>query len=1458
MKTRPNSVPFTTFSAALFAYAAFHGLACAQMFINETIGVNFQGNATVSAGTLTTDLSAGVLPQVDWNNINFSPPAVATGGTDNLPVTTSNLWFDNGVAVTHGTSAVSLLVQAASSNKTTPFSGTPGNQKLMNGIIKANAVNPDPTFSFGGLAAGNYQVIVYTVQNGAGGKYSLGLGGTTYYQTAQSGGSFSTFIRGTNITDGLATPPTANYVQFDSSSTVNGTMSLAFHYQGGSDGAGIAGIQLKLLKFIDVWSGSTNGNWDVNTTANWNGNGAAFKFLNADIVSFGDVDSTLPVPVAVTNRTINVAGAGVSPEKITVNNSTGDYIFGGGSINGATSVTKSGTSSLILNSTNAYSGGTVVNGGTVQLGATNALGSGGSLSLASGTTLDLNGNNQTIGALTDNNGTVTNTSATTTGTLTVGSGTVRTDFGEVALGNKIMDGTSPVALAKNTAGTLALKSLNTYSGGTTVSAGTLSIGDNGALGSGGVSLAGGTTLSFDAGNAGLYEGLLSGGANATGANPNTFIRSTTRLANVTAAQQTFANGLPDNSTVIYSGFINNPGAAAPWTFAENFDDYASLKINGVTVLNDGAWNSPTLGTVNMIAGLNSFELRLGQGGGGVGPSNQSWFTGGLGLGVDTQGRGAQVAGNYIALPVDSGNGSAFITGGANNIANAVTLTGNATINVGYNAGGTGTARVGSLAVGSNTLRLSGGAPSVAITSGATALGNATFNVDANVSFTTGALNGGAAPVTLIKSGGGVLRFDKTATALAAGSSIAVNGGTLALGGGLGEFTTTTPFGTGAVTLNSGTTLLLDGQNNGPGLLGEYFSIAPQNTNNINPNFNTLGVLNAHLAGFTPTVALTTATNGKTNFDFSNVNYGNGTPFNGPEATRGNYGFTNTDNMEVRWTGYINITQTGLAHFESTSDDGSMVFIDDNDTPVVNNNAFHGAVLQAGDYDFTTTGAHKITLAFYEGGGGAGALFRWNQFGDSLHTLLNSEVFSPLAYSIEQSYPNNVALTANATISVNHSLKANIGLLSLGANTLSITSPDPTTGAYSVNASGTTLTGNPIFNVADSTGGGKGTLSLGAVNDGGIARTITKTNTGTLRVDALPISIAGGTLFDIQQGTLAVGGVNTTVGNNPLGNSSVRLSGGKLSLEGYSTIEPLQTFNNNVAVTQNAEIIVSSTLAAGFGVLSIGGQTLTVSSPNTTAAAYSLAAASTTITGNVTFNITNSAGGTGTFSPNVIAGGGNSITKTGNGILLLDQANVYSGGTTISGGTVTATGNVSLGAAAAPVSISNSAVLQAGGTLSTSARTLTLGAGGGGKIDTNSNIVTFGVGSTITGTTLMKIGDGKLAIGGTQTYGTLNTRAGRTDLSSALGTGTSSLIVGAETNSSVSQTLASLVIENGAVFTLGELPPGAPPEFGGVEFIADQMGGDLAGSSGQAVPEPGSAMLALTGFLTMLGLRCRKR
>jgi fibronectin-binding autotransporter adhesin len=150
----------------------------------------------------------------------------------------------------------------------------------------------------------------------------------------------------------------------------------------------------------------------------------------------------------------------------------------GSVISGAGSVLQLGRGTLVLSGVNTHSGGTTLGAGRLNLNSSTALGTG-VLTIANATTL---GNNSGSAVTLNNNAQVWNGSFTFAGSndLNLGNGTVGLGVsltvtvteGTLAVGGPI---TGAYALRKAGNGVLTLRGANSYSGGTTLSEGTLNL-----------------------------------------------------------------------------------------------------------------------------------------------------------------------------------------------------------------------------------------------------------------------------------------------------------------------------------------------------------------------------------------------------------------------------------------------------------------------------------------------------------------------------------------------------------------------------------------------------------------------------------------------------------------------------------------------------------------------------------------------------------------------------------------------------------------------------------------------------------------------------------------------------------------------------------------------------------------------------------------------------------------------
>lgn len=254
--------------------------------------------------------------------------------------------------------------------------------------------------------------------------------------------------------------------------------------------------------FAPIWNGTHNGNWDINTTANWKtSTGAPLTYeqisIPGNLVTFDDT--------ATGTTTVNLMATNLAPSSISVNNSVLNYTFtGSGQLTGPGGLAKNGTAALLIatTGTNSFVGPVSIGGGLLQLGVSNGLPTTANLTLAdtAGATFDLNNWSQTIASLSgggsDGGGNVT----LGTGTLTI-SGSGGNYYG-------IISGNGGLVMA---GGSQVLNQPNLYTGNTLISAGTLIVANSSGngTGTGGIDIEGGT-LQFGA-NASGYDGSVAAG-----------------------------------------------------------------------------------------------------------------------------------------------------------------------------------------------------------------------------------------------------------------------------------------------------------------------------------------------------------------------------------------------------------------------------------------------------------------------------------------------------------------------------------------------------------------------------------------------------------------------------------------------------------------------------------------------------------------------------------------------------------------------------------------------------------------------------------------------------------------------------------------------------------------------------------------------------------------------------------
>ena len=1100
------------------------------------------------------------------------------------------------------------------------------------------------------------------------------------------------------------------------------------------DGTGASGLISGVISGSGGLTKTGSGTWTLSGANTFFGPvTVSAGILKAGVASAANTSGAFGLNTAITLANVAGAGLNITGFNTQIGSITGGGITGGnvtlgaatltvggdntspaafaGVISGTGALTKIGTGTLTLSGNNTYTGLTTISAGILKLGAagdgTNtALGTtAAGTSITAGAALDLNGVSlSTAEALTLNGtgissgGALINssgTAATYSGLLTLGSaGSIIASNGNLILSNTgtitgatfglTLDGTSTGSslasiigttsgtVTKNDAGKWTLTGASTYTGATTVNAGTLQLsGSNGATtGASAYALNGGILILDNTTGAGGNNNARIADISTLALNSGTFIYYGTDTASTNSTETVGAISGTGASVVTVAFGGTNTATLTAASFAHATGNGTDL-VNGTNLGMDSTSTAsvsrfiltaaPTLtGTTAALAtGINPgvfntkiVPLLVGE---------ATATSGGLGTATGT----ADTFLTYLAgtglrplNPTDEFTQNAITTGNNTRITSATTAAATAAINSLIIAGGdltvtdtkTLTDTSGALLfISTNLIKPSASTGILAF--GAT---EAQVTVNSGFTGTISAIVSGTGGLT--KSGTGTLTLSGANTytgtttvragTLSYGSNNALASGAVTVNGGvldLGSFSDTV----GAVTLTTGTITGSGGSLTGTSYAVSAGTISAVLAGTGNLTKSTAGTVT--LSGANTYTGTTTISAGLLSIN-SLASVGGGASALGAPVTAGNgtiaIGATTTA-ATLQYTGagatsdrVINLAGTTGGATIDSSGSGALVF-----TSAL---TATGAGAKTLTLTGTNTGANELQGAIVNSTAATSVLKSgtgtWQISGINTYTgttTVNNGTlrFGPAGARCPTMAVTVASNTAGGTAHLDlNGLNATIASLSLGgaagADTTSAANVSTGTGLLTLGGNVTyTNTNNPLGSTIS------GLLDLGAAT-----RTFTVNDSTTaandLTISAVVSSASGAFgLTKAGAGTLLLTGANTYTGTTTVsaGNLIVDTTGSLAAATGLSLTGGTLTLNNA------AQTVAS--LAATAGTLVLGsGHALT-----------------DTQTGATTF--------TGTIT------GAGSLTLAGvGGTLTLAGANSFSAGLIIKAGTVSGTTN----------------------------------------------------------------------------------------------------------------------------------------------------------------------------------------
>ncbi|WP_145831524.1 autotransporter-associated beta strand repeat-containing protein [Bradyrhizobium huanghuaihaiense] len=979
-----------------------------------------------------------------------------------------------------------------------------------------------------------------------------------------------------------------------------------------------------------------------------------------------------------------------------------DAITFAGDISGSGAVKKMGSNTTILTGANSYIGVTTIAAGTLQIG-----------------------NGGTTGSLT---GAVVND-----GVLTINRSDAVTLPGDIS---------GSGALRQVGSGTTILTGNNSYTGGTTIAAGTLQIGSGGTTGSIVGDIANDGVLAFNRSNtltlavnisgSGSVQQVGSGTTILMGA--NTYSGDTT----VSGGRLQFGDGSAGVSTNL-AGNINVTGGtlaiqapatlnvAQTVTFGNNTalsivagTNSPTLSADGITIGSGVAFN------VSGISDASQLDKVLIDTRSGISGDFANVTIGGfsgtvdyLTMSVRKSADGLQYLASY-GLSWTAGNslahGTFTLTNATDTFTLGVTLTDQAAnAATGWDGksltkAGAGTLILtghntysGGTTVSGGTLQIGNSGATGSILGTVTVDSGATFElVNADMSGVTNLANSGLTNFRNSVSAGnasiantGQLTFYDTSTA---GTATITNGGNL-------TFNNSSSAGSAAITNNSNL----------------YFWHTASAGSALIDNLGTTNFNDTSSAG-TATInnlsGATLAFNGSSTASGANISNSANLNFNN-SASAGSAAITNTGTLEFRdvaTAANAQITTTGTTNFRNASSAG-------NATLTVTGSYYSDLTF----YDTSTAGSATINVStanlYFRDSSTAGSanivndgkIITWNSATLGNATITNNTLLDVYG----SSSAGNATITNNRWIYFDDSATAGTATI-LNNYSLNFWSNSSAGSAHITNAAAGTLEIVNSATLANATVINSGQMSFWGGNVGDIPTaghaTITNNASGTIEFRN---SSTAGSATVINDGQMRFTSQSTagsatitnnsqlTFDTNTTAGSAVIRNSGHVLFDGNSTPGDAQLINNtsgavfdlSMSPGPNSDNKLTAGSLAGGGTFYLGGKELTVGSSNL----------STTVTGVL------ADGGSGGYT-------GASLVKTGTGRLTLSGVNTYTGATTINGGTLAVNGSIAA---------SSSLTVNGGGTLGGTGTVGNTTIASGGRLAPGNSIGTLTVSGDLT-------------------------------------------------------------------------------------------------------------------------------